>query len=176
VTGRQDQLIGRFMDMRTKVHGFVWAIVGDYQVAEDVFQETSVVVLKQWAKFRPGTNFSAWVMGIARRVALKHRRKLSRSRREIPARAVDNLESAFGAGEDDRELQARRAALRKCLARIRPDQRQLISDRYMAGRRITDMARALNATAEAVRARIKRLREILFQCVSSLVTGGEVGQ
>jgi len=172
VARHADELINRFMAMRTKVHGFAWAIVGDYQAAEDVFQETSVVVLKRRNKFRDGTNFEAWIMEIARRIAFTYRRRLARNRAEIPPQAVANMEQAFTSVESDHELQSQRVALRKCLGKIQPSQKKLISERYLRGRSLSDLARECGGTAEALRSRIRRLRQILFNCVSKALAGG----
>lgn len=55
-------------------------VLGDRHLAEDAVQEAAVIGLRKLNRFKPGTNFTAWMGQIVRHVALNHRRKHNRRR------------------------------------------------------------------------------------------------
>jgi RNA polymerase sigma-70 factor len=161
------------MNMRTKVLGFMWAIIGDYHVAEDAFQEVSIVVLGKYHKYREGTNFEAWVMDVARRTALYHRRKMLRGQVDIPEQFIERLQSAFTIMENDEELQSRREALRECIEKLHPEERRLIELRYLKQQALKQIAERFGAavTVDGIRSRIRRIRQFLSRCVAITLGG-----
>src|SRR5690606_39590868 len=59
-------------------------------------------------------------------------------------------------------------ALRNCLDRLKPDQRELIELRYGGNfsRSLTDQARVSGKSLDSLDKRLERLRSLLRQCVS----------
>ena len=64
-----EELIRRFTGIRASILGYLRILVGDPHLAEDLFQDISVVVLEKTSTFDRAKDFGAWVRGIARNVA-----------------------------------------------------------------------------------------------------------
>jgi len=94
-----DQLLERFVEERDgaafaallqrhgrMVLGVSRQLLADQHAAEDVFQATFLLLAQKASSIRKRTSVSAWLYGVARRMALKMRRR-SRLRQEREARA-----------------------------------------------------------------------------------------
>ena len=131
--------------------------------AEEVLQETNVVIWSKSARFQQGTNFLAWVSQIANFEVLKHR---ARKRREKLVFSDEFLESvAQTTLERSDELESRRAALADCLTKLRPKDRELIEKRYAPGERGKHLAENLGRPANSVYQSLGRIRRALLECI-----------
>jgi len=83
------ELIGR---VEKPLVNFIFRYVGERNVAEDVFQETFVRVLRTLPEFRPEASVVTWIFTIARNLCLDLA-KTKRRHREVP----------LDAGAEDRE-------------------------------------------------------------------------
>jgi len=82
-------------------------VAGDPSVAEDIVQDAAIIAFQKAGEFRPGSNFTAWLVEIVRRCALNHRRK-TKGRRTYAAdplvlARLDDRRTHSGSGA---ELQA----------------------------------------------------------------------
>ena len=131
--------------------------------AEEVLQETNVVIWSKSARFQQGTNFLAWVSQIANFEVLKHR---ARKRREKLVFSDEFLETvAQTTLERSDELESRRAALADCLTKLRPKDRELIEKRYAPGERGKHLAENLGRPANSVYQSLGRIRRALLECI-----------
>lgn len=131
--------------------------------AEEILQETNVVIWSKSAKYQPGTNFLAWVSQIANFEVMKFR---TRKRREKLVFSDEFLQSvAEESLERSEELESRRAALVDCLNRLRPKDRELIQQRYAPGERGKHLAEQIGRPANSVYQSLGRIRRSLLDCI-----------
>ena len=67
-----------FLQHHQAVRTFVFSLLPDFAAAEDVIQETFLVVTEKADDYQEGSNFVAWACVIARFELLKSRRKYAR--------------------------------------------------------------------------------------------------
>ena len=131
--------------------------------AEEILQETNVVIWSKCAKFQPGTNFLAWVSQIANFEVMKFR---TRKRREKLVFSDEFLETVAQTSlERSEELESRRAALTDCLNKLRPKDRELIQQRYAPGERGKHLAQQIGRPANSVYQSLGRIRRSLLDCI-----------
>jgi len=136
--------------------------------AEEILQETNVVIWSKCAKFQPGTNFLAWVSQIANFEVMKFR---TRKRREKLVFSDEFLETVAQTSlERSEELESRRAALADCLNRLRPKDRELIQQRYAPGERGKHLAEQIGRPANSVYQSVGRIRRSLLDCIQQRLT------
>lgn len=170
-----DAFIKEFMQHRSRVMGYILAVTGDYHLAEDVFQEVSVVAFRKQADFKPGTNFGAWVREIARRKLIEERRRMRRSELPLDDAGLRNLEQVHQVGVDtDDNWEAEKDALRLCLSKLSRAGRTLIDQRYQAGWSLEQIAHRTRATAGAVQVTLSRMRKALKDCIARRLANGGV--
>ena len=76
--GSTSKMVRMLMEHRATLFAYIYTAVRDFDVAEEVFQETSVAVCESHASFEPGTNFSAWAARLPGEESLPQWRSNSR--------------------------------------------------------------------------------------------------
>lgn len=66
-----------------RIHRAAWVMTGDAWEAEDLAQETFVVAIDRWHRFRRQSSESTWLYGILMRLDYRRRRTLSRMQRRL---------------------------------------------------------------------------------------------
>lgn len=144
---------------------FVYSLVPRQMDAEDILQQTKLILWKHFASFEPGTHFLAWARRTAFHQVLAYRRKTKRDPLPLSDEMLENLsEKIVSLTEHD---QMRREALESCLHRLDAGHRRLIQLRYQEELEVGDIAARLSSTTGAVYRALSRLRITLVDCVSA---------
>lgn len=149
------------------VANYVHALVRDHGAAQDVLQETALVLFRRFPEYDGARPFLAWALGIARFQVLGWQRDSVRSRvafdDDLLARLTDTWAELAPAAS------ARGAALQGCLDELARHARELVRLRYFEGQSAEAIARQLGRNAPAVRVNLQRIREQLRACVERQV-------
>jgi len=145
---------------------FLLRYVGERHVAEDLFQETFVRVVRSIGEFQPDASLSTWIYTIARNLALDHL-KARRRHRETPLDAAasdeggrviffrDVLRAGEGAEPGTRaELSEDERRVSEALGQLSPAKREALILRVYAGLSYADVARVVDAPVGTVKFRI----------------------
>ena len=146
-----------------RLYAFILSLVGDRDQANDVLQQTNLVIWEKIDEFEPGTQFMAWAFKIARFQVMAHRQKHTRDRHVFDDEAIALVADAFERQSDD--FDQRLAALSQCIQQLPADRRQLLRRRYGEGWTVKRLAEELGQTANRLAVRLHRLREALLQCI-----------
>jgi RNA polymerase sigma-70 factor, ECF subfamily len=143
------------------VYGYVSSIVRDDFEAEDVTQHVFAKLMTKLAKYEPReVPFSAWIIRVARNVAVDHMRQ----RRAIPCAEVRELQPQDGEDESTRH---RALDLREALASLPDEQRQVVVMRHLVGLTPGEIASKLGRTEPSIHGLHHRgrgaLRSVLTQ-------------
>lgn len=65
----------RFEEMSMLLHSFAYNLTKNGEDAKDLFQETAFRAMTNREKFRPGTNFKAWLFTIMKNIFINNYRK-----------------------------------------------------------------------------------------------------
>ena len=130
--------------------------------AQEIVQETSVALWKQFATYDPSRSFGQWARGFARIEVLRFKRKRSRrpvlSAQAMELLATTELEMAV-------ELDDRTEHLRECLTRLSDRQRSMIHHYYTDEMDVAAIAAAQSRTVEAIYKSLQRVRQTLLDCI-----------
>lgn len=147
-----------------RLYAFILSLVRRPSDADDVLQETNLVLWQKSAEFTPGTNFIAWSFRIARFQVMALRKRQKRSHEAFDDELLDLLAKDAESRVDDDE--ARRMALRNCVQKLRPDHAAMIAERYEPGGCVNDMAERAGKSPKALSEQLARVRAALLKCVS----------
>jgi RNA polymerase sigma-70 factor (ECF subfamily) len=143
---------------------YVMSMVPNWSDAEEIIQETNLVLWRDFARFQLGTNFTAWACKTAFHQVLAWRKRVRRDRLEFsPAFLEAVAAEATNAAE---AFEERSACLAHCIERLPTDRRQMLRLRYSEGLSIDAMARRLERSEEAVYRALSRIRRVLHDCVA----------
>lgn len=117
---------------RAKLLGFIWVIVRDHHIADDVFQDVTVLALDHAQEIKDPEHLARWSRKAARLKALEAVRR--RGRRPLPLDddVVQMVEADWSA-VDAIAVQSEVDRLRSCLERLTPRARRILHLRYVEG-------------------------------------------
>lgn len=166
------QFIQLMVSHEIRLRAFALSLTGNWDVAEDVLQDALCVLWEKFHEFRPGTNFMAWAGRVVYLKAHEHRRRKGKGGTAVPFGDEFLRTVADEATNLSDEMSERQRLLEKCVAKLRPEQRELLRQRYELGTDIVAIARTLHRNAGSVREALRRVRKALFDCVSRARAAG----
>jgi RNA polymerase sigma-70 factor (ECF subfamily) len=161
---RSKQLMVLMTQHQRRIFGYIYTLAPDRHDAEDILQETSLVICEKFDQFAQGTDFVAWACQIAYWEVRRARQKFARSRVVFDQSAVDAI--AQTAAEMASEISHRREALGACLGKLHPRDRELVLTRYEPGGGVAEAARRSGRSLEAAYKALGRIRKLLLDCVT----------
>ena len=179
-SSREDSLISRLRDRFQDIvdrhyddlRRYARFLTARSPEADDLVQEAFLLTLDRLAA---GHAFEGavdrWLRGTLRNLVLAWWRK----QRRFPELLAEGLADLAADAQDAASRLsdgAFQAALAKCLARLSPEDRQLIDRRYERGHRIADIAEALKQNAATLRTRLFRIRQALKACIERTLSAG----
>jgi RNA polymerase sigma-70 factor, ECF subfamily len=145
------------------VLGYIRVLLLNWADAEDVFQETCIVLWQKFDDFKPGTNFLAWALRIAERKVMDAQKKQSR-RMAFTARLRDTL--IVEASRRTREEAASSlAALAGCMDKLPDNDREMLTLCYGKGVSVRQIADSMGRSPQSVHHTLRRIRSWLLDCI-----------
>jgi len=161
---RQKLLVRLLTQNQRRIFSYLYTLVPDRHAAEDLLQQTCMVVCEKFGEFQPGTDFVAWACQIAYWEVRAARQKFARSKVLFDDAALEAV--AKTAEEMAPELSDRHEALAKCLEKLHPRDRELILTRYEPGGGVEAAAQRTGRTVVAAYKALTRIRKLLQDCVN----------
>lgn len=131
----------------------------------DVLQETNLVLWNKREEFELGSNFIAWSFTIARFQVLQHRRKSKQDGRVVFSDKLIGVLAEMDPPSLSHEAYLQ--ALDRCMEKLDPKQRSLITCRYTPGRSLQKLADADGVSAGSLRISLMRIRSALKRCIET---------
>jgi RNA polymerase sigma-70 factor, ECF subfamily len=167
--GEETESRKRLMALMTRhqrqIFSYIYVLVPNRSDAEDLLQETSLLICEKFHEFREGTDFVAWACQIAYWRVRYSRQKFARSKVVFDQYVVDAV--AQTAGSMAKELDDRHEALSRCLEKLHPRDKELLMARYEPGGGVEEAARRSGRTVQTAYKALARLRKMLLDCVTT---------
>lgn len=148
-------------------------ICGDWQLAEDVYQEVAMIVAKDPDSVPDDNGVIPWLREITRRKSLewgrKHRRMPQLLDDAILCQVAESVEP--GSRESDSDLKER---LEQCLGKLTTEQQSILYGRYHDGASGEEIASRTGRTVQSIYAILKRVRMAIERCVGQQRVNGEI--
>ncbi|MHB8900834.1 MAG: sigma-70 family RNA polymerase sigma factor [Thermoguttaceae bacterium] len=154
------RLLGR---CQRKVFLYVLGLIHNAADAEEVLQETNVILWRKFDDYQAGTSFESWACRVAYFEALKCRERIARQRRVFGVNLVEML--AEDAIQLVDQFDDRRDALEGCLRKLRDVDRALVLRRYQPGATTRRLAEATGRSVQGTRKSLHRIRMTLLECI-----------
>jgi RNA polymerase sigma-70 factor (ECF subfamily) len=160
--GTHEDFLKRFLRHQGDLKAFLGSLVRDRSVAEDLFQEVSLVLWQNYASYDPARPFGAWARGVAVKKVLQGREK---SRRLPLAFSPQAIEAVLGAYERGDAAAPDTEGLRDCVSKLPPRSQQLLRLRYERSLKLGEIAKEVGSSLDAVHKLLSRIRENLHECL-----------
>ncbi len=161
---RSEQFVELFTRFQRNIFGYLYTLVLNYSDAEDLLQQTSLILWRKFDTFEPGTDFVAWACRIAHLEALNFLK--SRDRRRVHL-SFDALALVAETRLDRAEVHERqRQALDVCIRQLSDLDQQMVQVCYGGQHTIKEAAQTLGRPLSSVYSRLCRIRRTLLDCVN----------
>ena len=147
-----------------QIFAYIFTLVPDRHDADDLLQETCVVICEKFEEFTPGTDFVAWACQIAWWRIRYARQKFARAKVVFDDEVLEKV--AHTALSLREELDERHEALAGCLQKLAPRDRELVLTRYEPGAGVAEAAERTGRSLDAAYKALNRLRKLLHDCVT----------
>ena len=168
-----DQYILAITAIQNRLHAYILSLLADPAAAQDVLQETNLVLIRRADDFQTDANFESWAYNIARFQVMAHLRDRNRDRLVLNEAFAEKLApvAEVMAEETERRIQV----LGGCVERLSDDHRALLHHRYGREMPVTTLAEDLGKTASAIKQVLYRIRNLLAACVEKRLREGTAG-
>jgi len=157
-----EEFVKLFSQHSQRIYAFIVTLVLHRQDADEVFQNTSLILWKKFESFEQGSSFWAWACQIAYYEALKLRTKRAQSP-VLSDEAMRAVAEDMVEGEEQSIL--RHDALINCLKRLNQDERNLINMRYHHNQRPKAIAELQKRSVHSVYRALTKVHGRLLRCV-----------
>lgn len=153
------------------LYGYILTVYPDRAAAQDILQETNLVLWEKRERFALGTNFKAWAFRFAYLQSLAYRKRALR----MPSLPLDAGLVEMLAEEAPVRLadfEERRAALKFCIAKLPEADLRLVEGHYERGQSLAALGEQLGRTPGAVKQGLWRIRQALRACIERALGEG----
>ena len=143
---------------------YIMTLIPRRDDAEEILQRTAAALWEHFPQYDRTRPFLPWALRFAYFEVLNFRKEMARDRlvfrEDVLALIVETRQQI------EPELDARRAALRRCLERLAPEDLTLLRRRYCDVSSVGALAEEAGKTAKALYRRLDRIRELVWDCVT----------
>ena len=147
------------------IQAYAHAIVQDFQLAEDVYQEVGIHIVSHPNDIPTGAALEAWLREVTRLKSLEVRRRSRRIQTLLSDEALEAIAPAFTPAS--REGQDLRDRLIECTKKLQTSARAVIHARYAENLGCDAIAKRTQLSIQSVYAILKRAKIALHQCVQN---------
>tara|TARA_R110000850_G_scaffold242592_5_gene367362 strand:+ start:8654 stop:9205 length:552 start_codon:yes stop_codon:yes gene_type:complete len=153
---------------RPRLHAFLVSLIGSASAADDLTQETCLVLWEKREEYDPAGDFRAWAFRIGFFQAKNYRRKVAKQQaRELPGDDLfDQIaqESTGRHGNSDLD-ERRQSSLLYCLKKLTEPHRELLLSRYQDGTSLESLSSSEQINRNAMAQKLFRIKRSLLQCI-----------
>ncbi len=165
---------------------FILRYVGDPHLAEDIFQETFVRVVRTLGSFRPEATLATWIFTIARNLSLDSL-KAKRRHREVSmdASSADSkgqvidfreiLRSTLPGSDTRASTAEEQERMLAAIAQLGPAKREALSMRMFAGLSYEEIAQIVDAPVGTIKFRVHEAMQELTRKIAGQDARKDVG-
>ena len=169
---RESQIVAQLTEIQLPLRLYVQSLLPGDPAARDVAQHANATIWRKRGDFALGTNFKAWVFSIARFEVLNYRKQQARDARLVFS---EELEETFAAelADSGEDFERRQEALKNCLTRLRPKDRDLLLHRYSSAGTLQDYSERTGQSVGGLKVTLHRLRNALLDCIQKKLGDAE---
>jgi len=160
-----------FSTHQPRLFAYILTMVPQWHDAEEILQDTSVILWQSFHEFEPGTNFWAWANRTAFHQVLSYRKRQKKLAVPFSEQFIEAVakECDHSGDELDDQLQT----LAKCVEKLSVDERKLITACYQPNAVTKNVAAMLGRPAGTIYKSLTRIRRMLMDCVERTRSEGD---
>ena len=158
--GDENGLIEIIRDHKDGLILFITSIVGDVHTAEDLTEDTFVLIGTKKPKDKGKSSFKTWLYTIGRNIAIDYLRKQKR-RSEQPLETVSEVSDDEADIENAYIRQEQKITIHRALRKLKPEYRQIIWLQYFEQLSMKEAAMVIKKSVHGTEVLASRARKAL---------------
>ena len=148
------------------VHALVWGKIGDFQIAEEITQDTFLQVHRKLSTLKRPSQFAGWLYVIADRLCTAWLRKQKPKMQSLDASNVITLEryaydQYLSEQREEAATEYRRELVRKLLEKLPESERTVMILHYLGEMTCEAISKFLGVSVNTIKSRLSRARKRL---------------
>jgi RNA polymerase sigma-70 factor, ECF subfamily len=152
-----------FLRHQGDVFAYIVTLIPNRNDAEDVFQQTCLMLLEKQSAFDVERKFFPWACGFALNEVRRFRRAHYRERMSLSDAAIEVLANVQSQSAD--LIADRLELLADCMAELSAEKRELLMRSYMRKDGLDQLAAQLRIETNTLYKRLERIRKSVFECM-----------
>lgn len=161
--------VDRVTSVQQGLFAYILALVPNVNDANDVLQETNLVLWRKREEYREDAAFWPWARTIAHYQVLAHVKRHSRDRLRFGEILMSRLAEEAAASEE-LSIDVEQAVMGQCIEELLPTRQELVEMRYGSDLRIAEIAQRTGRSPGAVSDALYRIRSQLADCIRNKLT------
>jgi RNA polymerase sigma-70 factor (ECF subfamily) len=159
---------------QSRIQVYIRVFVPHWADADDILQETALVMWQKFDTYVVGSDFAAWGIGIARNFVMKFNQRRFDKRVKFSSDIVRLLEETAVTDADERD-DDRAQAIRQGLARLSEADTELLALKYKRGYTVVKIAQKTGRPLQGLYKAMARIHKTLMRHVQIQVEAQDHG-
>jgi len=152
----------KLVGIQRYLYSFILSLLPNRSDAEDVLQETNLILCQKSKEYKADGNFRSWAFNIARYQVLAH---LTKRRRSKVCFSNELVEVLADEELDTKQHHLAQRALQICYGLLPEHMRNIAHMRFKEDAQLKEISIAMKRPIGAISATLFRIRQNLIQCV-----------
>ena len=146
------------------MYAYILTLHPDRVAAQDILQESNLVLCRKLADFEPGTDFRAWAFRVAYWQTMAYLKRVKRA--GMVALEPEVLELVAREAEEQlADFEDRHLALKSCLQKLPVGDASILVAHYQRGESLAEISGRLGRSRDALKQVLLRIRRALRTCI-----------
>jgi len=163
---KKSSFLALYVKHQKALYNFILCLCPNYVQADDILQETAIVMWDKFDDLKDPESFLAWAVQIARFKIINHRRKKTAGL-WLSEEVLDRINSETQKCVLNPSRQTE--ALQECLLKLSINERKLIALRYEQGQSFVEIARKINRSVNGLYNTSAKIHLKLRLCISHVL-------
>jgi len=169
---KYEEFLNLFRTSEDRIFGFILTFLPNFARAEDILQETMIIMWRKFDEFEPGTNFAAWGIKIARYNLYKFHESQQAGVIRFDSDAIEAISKQV-ADSDTCKTNSYIDALLHCFEKLGTQSRQLLLLKYEQNFKVHEISQKIGRSIRDTYRMLSRIQHSLHECTSQTLKAWE---
>jgi RNA polymerase sigma-70 factor (ECF subfamily) len=167
-----ERFLQLFRRNEVRIFGFILKLLPNFSLAEDIMQDTMMIMWRKFDDFEEGTCFAAWGMQIARYKVMEFHQQ---NKKHTIVRFNDEILTQITTDDSDSGSKNRYLeALHGCVNKLKEQNRQIVMLRYSKEMSSKQISQQMGISSNVVYKSISKIHYLLQECVEKTLSAWEL--